>query len=187
MALANRFVDLDSVSLNTNCSITEMLVPQLGPTNYRWDLRFYRNLHDRELDNYATLAALLDTGHLHEERADTRIWLSDNSGGFSSKSAFAVLQQGDGFLHLLQKKRRNSSLYPSWCVMCKRAEETVDHLFIHCSFSSRIWSKTLQTFGLYWVVPRSCYGLLSGQAGFTKGQVPKVIFLQFLSAALWAV
>ena len=64
---------------------------------------------------------------------------------------------------VLQKKRPNTMLYPSWCVLCKREEETVDHLFIQCSFTSRIWWKILHTFGLYWVVPGSCYGLLSGQ------------------------
>ena len=30
--------------------------------------------------------------------ADSRIWIPDNSGGFSSKSAFASLQQEDGFM-----------------------------------------------------------------------------------------
>ena len=65
---------------------------------------------------------------------------------------------------VLQKKRPNCTLNPSWCVMCKREEETVDHLFIHFSFGSRIWWKILRTFGLYWVVPGSCYGLLLGQA-----------------------
>ena len=63
---------------------------------------------------------------------------------------------------VLQKKRPNYMLYPSWYVMCKREEETVAHLFIHCSFSSRIWWNVMQTFGLDWVVPGSCYGLLSG-------------------------
>ena len=97
ISLANRFEDLYRISLNTNCSIAEMLVPHVGSTHYGWDLRFYRNLHDRELDSYALLTVFLDTVHLHEHLADTRVWLPDNSGGFSSKSAFVALQQEDGF------------------------------------------------------------------------------------------
>ena len=88
---------------------------------------------------------------------------------------------------VLQKKRPNCTLNPNWCIMCKRGEETVDHLFIHCSFGSRLWWKLLRIFGLYWVVPRSCYGLLSGHAGLIKGKERKIIFNQFLSATLWAI
>ena len=88
---------------------------------------------------------------------------------------------------VLQKKRPSSTLYPSWCVMCKSETETVDHLFIHCSYASRIWCKILHTSGLYWVVPGSCYRLLSGQAGYFRGQEKKIIFNQFLVATLWAI
>lgn len=28
---------------------------------------------------------------------------------------------------------------PSFCSMCKMAEEYADHIFLHCSFSSQIW------------------------------------------------
>ena len=89
---------------------------------------------------------------------------------------------------VLQKKRPHSTMYPRWCVMCKSEAETVDHLFIHYSFGSRIWWKILHTFRLYWVVLGSCYGLLSGQAGLFKGkEKKKIIFNQFLSATLWTI
>ena len=78
-------------------------------------------------------------------------------------------------------------LYPSWCVICKSEVETVDHLFIHCRFATRIWWKILQIFGLYWVVPRSCYGLLSSQVGIFRGKEKKLIFNQFLATTLWAI
>ena len=73
MAFSNRFVNLYRLSMATNFSIAEMLVPQFGSTPYGWDLHFYRNLHEWELDNYANLTTLLDTVHLHEDMADNRI------------------------------------------------------------------------------------------------------------------
>ena len=88
---------------------------------------------------------------------------------------------------VLQKKRPSTTLYPSWCVMCKRDAEKVDHLFIHCSYASHIWWKILQISGLYWVVPTSCFDLLSGQARYFKGKEKKIIFNQFLAATLWAI
>ena len=98
VALCNRFADLYRISTAKNFSIADMLVPQLGSTHYGWDLHFYRNFHDRELDSFANLTTLLDALHLIGDIADSRIWVPDNSGGFSSKSAFAALQQEDGFL-----------------------------------------------------------------------------------------
>ena len=71
MSLANRFERLYRVSLNKNCSIAQMLLPYVGSTLQGWDLHFYRNFHDRELDNYASLTALLDTVILHEQLVDT--------------------------------------------------------------------------------------------------------------------
>ena len=97
VAFANRFVDLYRISSAKNSSIADMFGPQLGSTHYGWDLHFRRYFHERELDSFANLTTLLDTVHLRGDVADTRIWVPDNSGGFSSKSAFAALQQEDGF------------------------------------------------------------------------------------------
>ena len=151
--------------------------------------------------------------HLNPALEDTRLWLPNSSHTFTCKSTFNNLRETSPFkliwkspvpqkikiftwlaalgrvntCDVLQKKRPSSTLYPNWCVMCKSEAETVDHLFIHCSYASCIWWKILQTSGLYWVVPGSCYGLLSGQAGFFKGKKKKIIFNQFLSATLWAI
>ena len=91
VALSNRFVDLYRISMASNFLIAEMFVPQSASEPYRWDLHFCRNFHDRELENYANLTALLDHVHLNGEFVDIRIWQPDYSGEFSSKSAFIAL------------------------------------------------------------------------------------------------
>ena len=98
VAFCNRFPDLYRISRAKNSSIAGLWVPLLESTHYVWDLQLRRNLHDKELDGFANLTTLLDSVHLSEHRADSRIWLSDNSGGFSCKSAFSALQHEDGFL-----------------------------------------------------------------------------------------
>ncbi|KAM7522715.1 hypothetical protein LguiA_012617 [Lonicera macranthoides] len=42
---------------------------------------------------------------------------------------------------LLQKRRPSKCLSPHWCVLCKSAGEDLDHLFLHCSFISFIFTK----------------------------------------------
>ena len=35
-----------------------------------------------------------------------------------------------------------------WCYMCKRCEESVDHLLLHCPMTFEMWSLVLCLFGL---------------------------------------
>ena len=60
----------------------------------------------------------------------------------------------------LQKRRPYHSLSPSWCVMCKKDNETIDHLFLHCDFSLRLWSNILKDFGRDWVISRMSKDLI---------------------------
>ena len=73
-----------------------MVVPNDGSLSLGWDLQFFRHVHDRELGDLATLTTILEQVHLNEDLADTRTWEPDNSGSFSSKSAFRVIQGDRG-------------------------------------------------------------------------------------------
>ena len=57
---------------------------------------------------------------------------------------------------VLQKRRPFRSLSPNWCVLCKKNLESIDHVFLHCSFSLHIWSRLLLELGQVWVVPKKC-------------------------------
>ena len=95
-ALSTRFGDLYRISLASNCSIVEMIVLQNNSSFHGWNLQFFINLQDRELRNMAILTTILDQVHFIEELADSRIWNPDNSGGFSSSSAFLALHRDLG-------------------------------------------------------------------------------------------
>ena len=41
--------------------------------------------------------------------------------------------------------------------MCKKVNETKDHLFLCCPFAAATWSHLLKEFGVFWVWPRSCH------------------------------
>ena len=93
--LSNQFGDLYRLSLAHNRTIAEMVVLSNNSSPHGWDLQFFRNLHDREIGHLTNLTLILDQVHLIEGVADTRIWQPDNSGGFSSRSAFWVLRRDD--------------------------------------------------------------------------------------------
>ncbi|PON74884.1 hypothetical protein PanWU01x14_046010, partial [Parasponia andersonii] len=54
---------------------------------------------------------------------------------------------------LLQRRRLYQSIYPNWSVLCKRNEESSNHLFIHCEFSLKIWWRICAEFSLSWAIP----------------------------------
>ena len=43
--------------------------------------------------------------------------------------------------------------------MCKKSDEGVDHLFVHCRFSLKVWAKVLSNFNVVWVIPQSSFDL----------------------------
>jgi ABC-type long-subunit fatty acid transport system fused permease/ATPase subunit len=50
----------------------------------------------------------------------------------------------------------------NYCCMCKAAEETVDHLLLHCGVAREIWSFVFRSFGIDGVLLNSFTELLFG-------------------------
>lgn len=40
------------------------------------------------------------------------------------------------------------------CLLCKKEREMVNHLFVHCEFSSLVQSCFLEKCGVHWYIPR---------------------------------
>ncbi|KAM7515165.1 hypothetical protein LguiA_004748 [Lonicera macranthoides] len=55
---------------------------------------------------------------------------------------------------MVQVRRPFMSLSPWWCALCRRENENVDHILLHCEFVKYIWSKALELFGLMGVFPK---------------------------------
>ena len=56
---------------------------------------------------------------------------------------------------MLQVRRPYKSLSPHWCILSKRSEESVDHLFLHCPIMLGPWLKLFAIAHLDWVLPQS--------------------------------
>ncbi|CAN1761072.1 hypothetical protein LINPERHAP1_LOCUS7778 [Linum perenne] len=56
--------------------------------------------------------------------------------------------------------QRRGFLLPNHCVLCEKAAESVDHIFIHCAFTTQVWSKLSSTLSIHGPLPSSFKDLL---------------------------
>ena len=87
----------------------------------------------------------------------------------------------------LQRRKPYQSLSLGWCTLCKKNNESIDHLFLHCDFSYSMWSNILKEFGLDWISPRSCKELLTLGQGFPLSKKEKILWKVAVNATLWAI
>ena len=57
-------------------------------------------------------------------------------------------------------KKRGSQL-ASRCTLCGEHAETINHLFLHCTWTEQLWRMFICLKGIRWVKPRSIKGILS--------------------------
>ena len=46
-------------------------------------------------------------------------------------------------------------LSPTWCVMCKKEQESIPHFFIQCDFAKSLWIKVFREFGITMDIPET--------------------------------
>jgi len=62
-----------------------------------------------------------------------------------------------------------------WCCMCKKSEESIDHLLLHCDVARDIWSYFLILFWVEWLTLRRVLDLLiSWGNSLGGGQVKQI-------------
>ena len=63
----------------------------------------------------------------------------------------------------------------NWCYMCKCNGEFVDHLLLHCSIASNLWSMILGLFRVHWMMSKSIVEVLAcWQGEFGRHQNSRV-------------
>ncbi|KAI5321585.1 hypothetical protein L3X38_030656 [Prunus dulcis] len=77
-------------------------------------------------------------------------------------------------------------LSPHWCVFCNLDGESVNHMFIHCPYSIKVWWLLLREAEAVWVTPKGCFQLLSSNfAALGKGKKTKVLWGCVVQAIFW--
>ena len=74
-----------------------------------------------------------------------------------------------------------------WCYMCKKSEESVNHLLLHCPIAYELWSMVWTLFGLLWVMPHWVFDLFSSWQGSFGGHWNIDLWRAILHFVLWCI
>ena len=153
-----------------------------------WNVSFTKEAHDWELKVFTSFLQMLHSVRVRRECEDRLWWISSKRGLFkfkvlfyslacnesrrfpwkgvwrmqaSLRSAFFVWLAALSKILTLDNLRKCHVIVINRCCMCKRSEETVDHLLLHCEVASALWYAIFSCFGMAWVMPRWIVDLLA--------------------------
>ncbi|KAL5545313.1 hypothetical protein UlMin_009097 [Ulmus minor] len=143
------FPRLYQLSRKKFCVINQMY-SVLPNNSLSWDFGFRRALNYREVDELMGFLPVIESVSLNLAANDVRCWAS-NSGVFSFKvSAWLIFLGRLNTCDRVQRRNPQMMLSPNRCVMCKKDEESANHLFLHCCSARFLWLKALGEVGLHW-------------------------------------
>ncbi|XP_026435196.1 uncharacterized protein LOC113332912 [Papaver somniferum] len=128
-----------------------------------WDLNFVRNLKEEEERMVAEMLGQIHNPNLANNGDDFLSWNPGNS--FSVKSGYVAIEV-DGYIRFPHKSLWNpripqkvifftwnlcynaaptldtlhNSIVLNGCIMCKKAVESNQHLFLHCDETRKLWN-----------------------------------------------
>lgn len=90
--------------------------------------------------------------------------------------------------YMVQRRRPYLCLSPHWCLMCKKDDESVDHLFLHCPVAFTLWLRLCRGGNLSWVIPATCVALFWKKHKYFGGRKWDVILGRCaMLAIIWVV
>ncbi|KAL5583298.1 hypothetical protein UlMin_015740 [Ulmus minor] len=88
----------------------------------------------------------------------------------------------------VQRRNPQMMLSPNRCVMCKRDEESVNHLFLHCCSARFLWLKALGEVGIHWAAPASVRCMfLDRTLGYGSNNMAKTLWNCMVFSLLWHI
>ncbi|KAK9927793.1 hypothetical protein M0R45_024959 [Rubus argutus] len=89
---------------------------------------------------------------------------------------------------VVQRKRPGSCLSPNWCIMCKKEQETIDHVFLHCPVALSLWMKLFREVNISWIIPKQCFSLLCEKHKILRGgRKAKAVWGCLVLAVFWVI
>lgn len=181
--------------------------------SYQWDVRFFRAVHDWEVDVMASFFSLLYSSRVVHDGGDRLWWSLSHKGSFDVSSFYKGLSCKDaiffpwksiwrtkaplkvaffawtavlGKILTLDNLRKKRVIVIDRCCMCKMNGKTVDHLLLHCEVARALWYAILSRFNLSWVMPLRVIDLFA--CWWTGGRSRSaVVWKMVLCCLMWCL
>ena len=181
------YLQLYVCSNDKDACISDVLCYREGGNDRFWNVRFYRDFHDNELEAAFSFLEFIQSQILRGVGSDTSHWCLNGNGKFDTRSyynnirgtsasnfpwegvwkvkihkrvAFFVWTTVHGQILTLDNLMLRGRILVSRCCMCHRNEETVVHLLLHCPIAHPLWFYMYQIFGIQWVMLGSVESLV---------------------------
>lgn len=90
-------------------------------------------------------------------------------------------------MDMLPKRRPFIVLSPQWCSLCHNNGESVNHIFLHCSFTFKVWTHLTSRIGYYWVMPEKLIQLFSSWRSISDTIRSTKFGDSLMHAILWGI
>ena len=104
-----------------------------------------------------------------------------------SKSAFYVWEAAWGKVLILDKLQKRGWQLPNRCYLCGQADETVNHLLLHCSVISSLWEIIFSLMGASLVFPKIVKEAIYSWKGSFVGKKRKKLWNSINLCSFWTV
>jgi hypothetical protein len=145
-----------------------------------------RSLNDWEVDDLVSLYSLLYS-YNSGGGVDKIWWIPNRKGKFEVKSFYFILNSSVNFpfpwksiwrtkvpprvaffvwsaalgkILTLDNLRKRNIVLVNRCGMCKKEEESIDHLLLYCESAQFLWNAFFSRFGVAWVMSQGVVDLL---------------------------
>jgi hypothetical protein len=88
-------------------------------------------------------------------------WKSVRRSQAPSRAAFFTWSAALSRILTLDNLRKMHTIIVDRCCLCKRDEESVNHILLHYDVASALWNNIFSRFGISWVMPRSVLDLVA--------------------------